>query len=504
MMKRKLYNVYRKIVLNSITVFFVAVLIFYLIQCQISQCLNSYYKVGTLSVVCVLICYYIGYRLCSKIEEKSSKKYKVVLFMVSFFIYVIWGVFARTPAVSDYQVLINGAKSMSDGKFAILSFDVRNYFYFYNFQTGFVTYLAIIIKLFGDRLLFMKLAEILVMSITNVLVYNIASQIYSRKCGVIASMTYAVLLFNIAGSSIINNQHISTLFMVIALWLFLKNKKGLNILVGVFTGIAIILRPSASVFAIALVCFKILNIFESNFKNIKRELIMICILVISVFVTVKGYDFIMVSLKQVPNSAIIGNSKNFKILLGLKGSGLYDIQTETAEKTQVYFDLEKLNFDYKKYDEECIKYVKNSIISNPRMVLRFINDKLTYFCGAVDNQLGYAWEYISNSKVCVFINYYGYVQYILLLLISLISSLMILGKNNSIDSENKKERFSELLKILFLGFFLAHIFIEVQTRYRYEQYLVLSILSSPATVFMFNKISEIHTREKEKRIKITY
>lgn len=503
-MKKEIFNAYRKIILNIITIFFVIILIFYLIQCQMSQCLDSYYKVGTLSLVGVLICYYIGYRLCSKIEEKSPRKYKIFLFIVSFLIYIIWGIFARTPAVSDYEVLINGAKFMAEGKFAILSFDTRNYFYFYNFQTGFVTYLAGIIKLFGDRLFFMKLAEIVVMSITNVFVYNIASQIYSRKCGVIASMTYALLLFNIAGSSIINNQHISTLFMVIALWLFLKDKKVLNIFVGIFTGVAIILRPSVSIFAIALVCFKLWNLLESNFKNVKREIFMICILVVSIFVTIKGYDAIMISLKQVPNSAITGNAKNFKILLGLKGSGLYNIETQTAEKTQVYFDLEKLNFDYKKYDDECIKYVKNSIASNPRAVLRFINDKMTYFCGAADNQLGYAWEYISNSKVCVFVNYYGYVQYILLLLLSLISSLMIIKKNNGIEDDRKKEKFSEILKILFIGFFLVHIVIEVQTRYRYEQYLVLSILSSPVLTCMFNKLAEIFVKNRKKKIEITF
>lgn len=503
-MINKLYDVWRKIVENILSILFIAILIFYLIQCQIWQCSNSYYKVVGLAIIGVIICYYIAYKLCSKIEEKSSKKYKLFLFVASFIIYAIWGVFAKTPPISDYEVLINGAKTMARGEFATLAFDKTNYFYFYNFQAGFVTYLAVIIKLFGERLVFMKLIEILVMSITNVFVYDIATKIYSKKCGVLASMMYAMLLFNIAGSSIINNQHISMFFMVLALWLFLKDKKILNVFAGISTGVAIILRPSISIFAIALVCFKIWKIFESNFKNIKKEIFVICLLLISMFITIKGYDAIMIHSKQVPNSAVSGNAKYFKFLLGLKGRGLYNVTTQTAEKTQVYFDLENLEFDYEKYDDECIKEIKNSIINSPRMLLRYINEKMVYFCGAVDNQLGYAWEYISTSRICDFMNYYGYIQYILLLLLSLISSLMIFYKKNDIEYDGKSGKNNEILKILFIGFFLAHIFIEVQTRYRYEQYFVLAILSSPILAIIFNKISEFFEKSKKRKVEIKF
>ena len=496
-MGNRIANVWKKVVENTIPILFIAILIFYLIQCQIWQCDNSYYKVVGLAIIGVIICYYIGYKLCSKIESKSAKKYKLFLFIVSFVIYVLWGIFAKTPPISDYEVLINGAKSMARGEFPTLAFDKTNYFYFYNFQAGFVTYLAGIIKLFGERLIFIKLVEMLVMSLTNVFIYDIATKIYSRRCGVMSSMIYAILLFNIAGSSIINNQHISVLFMVIALWLFLKDRKLLHVLAGIFTGIAIIVRPSIAIFAIALICFKIWKVLDNNFKNFLKELFTIVILVISIFITVKGYDAAMRYSNQVPNSAVSANAKYFKFILGLKGRGLYNIQTQTAEKTQVYYDLEKLNFDYEKYDEECLKELKTSINYNTRILLRFINEKLVYFCGGADNQLGYAWEYVSTSRICDFMNYYGYIQYILLLLLALISSVIIFYKNKDMEYEGKNRKYSELLKILFIGFFLAHIFIEVQTRYRYEQYLILAILSSPVLVILFDKITKILDKYKK-------
>ena len=100
----------------------------------------------------------------------------------------------------------------------MLSFDKTNYFYFYNFQTGFVMYLALVIKIFGSHLIFLKIFEILFMSLTNVFVYKIASKVYTKKIGIISSIIYSLLFFNIAGSSIINNQHFSTLLIILSIY----------------------------------------------------------------------------------------------------------------------------------------------------------------------------------------------------------------------------------------------------------------------------------------------
>ena len=114
---------------------------------------------------------------------------------------------------------------MANGTFSALSFDKTNYFYFYNFQVGFVMYLALIMKIFGSRLIVLKFFEAVAMSLSNVLICKVASVTYDRKVGIIASLIYSFLLFNIAGSSIINNQHISTFIILLAILMFMKEKK---------------------------------------------------------------------------------------------------------------------------------------------------------------------------------------------------------------------------------------------------------------------------------------
>ena len=56
-MGNRIANVWKKVVENTIPILFIAILIFYLIQCQIWQCDNSYYKVVGLAIIGVIICY---------------------------------------------------------------------------------------------------------------------------------------------------------------------------------------------------------------------------------------------------------------------------------------------------------------------------------------------------------------------------------------------------------------------------------------------------------------
>ena len=187
-------NIWNLFFSNVVNVVFVSVIIIYLIYCTMYQYYSPAFKITLILPIIYGICIFC----CYKFFEKS-KKYEVILFFLSFFAYLIWGVFAKSSAVSDYEVLINGAKEVVIGTFSALSFDKTNYFYFYNFQVGFVMYLALIMKIFGSRLIVLKFFEAVAMSLSNVLICKVASVTYDRKVGIIASLIYSFLLFNIDG-----------------------------------------------------------------------------------------------------------------------------------------------------------------------------------------------------------------------------------------------------------------------------------------------------------------
>lgn len=381
----------------------------------------------------------------------------------------------------------------------MLSFDKTNYFYFYNFQTGFVMYLALVIKIFGSHLIFLKIFEILFMSLTNVFVYKIASKVYTKKIGIISSIIYSLLFFNIAGSSVINNQHFSTLLIILSIYFFIKDKWFYYILSGTLVGIANIIRPSSIIILIAFCGFLLWKLLINNFKNWKVFLLGFLLIALSTFSTMKIFDYTLLNLNIVPTSTLSSNAKYFKFVLGIHGNGIYNMPTENAEKTQVYFDLQELNFDYELYNNKCRNFIVNQFTQNTRETLVYIKDKMLVFAGKEDNQIDFSGSIIQNSKSYIFIKYYGYVQYFLLIVFSLLTVIINVKESKFYNTKNNLYQTQILFEIIFILYFCAHLLIEVQPRYRYDQYLMLAFIASPSIYLLFSIISSKHNK-KDKEV----
>lgn len=381
----------------------------------------------------------------------------------------------------------------------MLSFDKTNYFYFYNFQTGFVMYLALVIKIFGSHLIFLKIFEILFMSLTNVFVYKIASKVYTKKIGIISSIIYSLLFFNIAGSSIINNQHFSTLLVILSIYFFIKDKCFYYVLSGILVGIANIIRPSSIIILISFCLFLLWKLLINNFKTCKTFLIGFLLIILSAFSTMKIFDYSLLNLNVVPTSTLSSNAKYFKFVLGIHGNGIYNIPTETAEKTQVYFDLQKLNFDYELYNNECKNFIVNKFTQNTKETFGHIKNKMLVFCGEEDNQIGFSGNKVQNSKSYIFIKYYGYVQYFLLIVFSLLTVIINVKESKFYNTKNNLYQTQILFEIVFILYFCAHLLIEVQPRYRYDQYLMLAFIASPSIYLLFSIISSKYNK-KDKEV----
>lgn len=381
----------------------------------------------------------------------------------------------------------------------MLSFDKTNYFYFYNFQTGFVMYLALVIKIFGSHLIFLKIFEILFMSLTNVFVYKIASKVYTKKIGIISSIIYSLLFFNIAGSSIINNQHFSTLLVILSIYFFIKDKCFYYVLSGILVGIANIIRPSSIIILISFCLFLLWKLLINNFKTWKTFLIGFLLIILSAFSTMKIFDYSLLNLNVVPTSTLSSNAKYFKFVLGIHGNGIYNIPTETAEKTQVYFDLQKLNFDYELYNNECKNFIVNKFTQNTKETFGHIKNKMLVFCGEEDNQIGFSGNKVQNSKSYIFIKYYGYVQYFLLIVFSLLTVIINVKESKFYNTKNNLYQTQILFEIVFILYFCAHLLIAVQPRYRYDQYLMLAFIASPSIYLLFSIISSKYNK-KDKEV----
>lgn len=90
------------------------VLIYYILSCCIYELENPIFKITFLSILIILIVFFAIYKIVSK---KNIRHYNLLLFLFSFIIYTIWGIFAKTEPVSDYEVLLKGANSIVNRHF---------------------------------------------------------------------------------------------------------------------------------------------------------------------------------------------------------------------------------------------------------------------------------------------------------------------------------------------------------------------------------------------------
>ena len=400
------------------------------------------------------------------INRRSKKYFLIMLVLMSSIMYLMWNIYADTSPVSDYKVLLDGANEIVSGTFLQESSDKSNYFYFYNYQIGYVSYLALVIKIFGNNLIFIKALEGLYMALTSIVIYKITEKISTEDIAAVASIFYATYIPNIMGSSVINNQHISTLLLCLSIYFIIKSTRVSLAIAGILLGFTQILRPIAIIIIIGLLISYAYEIIK--YKNYKKCIQRFFLFIIAFIVVIKIFDIGLIKLKISPSPISQNNAKYFKFVLGLKGNGVYDIPTENARKTQVYFDLEKLNFDYNEYNNQCLKVIKESI-SNYQNTFSFITNKMYHFIGDKDNQYGFALaDDKMNNNVYLFSDL-GNMQYIIFLVCAIIS---IIGRTRKINDD------IDIFCILIIGFVLVHIFIETQPRYRYEIYVFITILSS--------------------------
>ena len=417
-----------------------------------------------------------------KLAEKREYLLQGVLLLVSLAVYGLWGLCARTEPVSDYRILLEGARSVLDGSFPALSFDKTNYFYFYNYQIGYVLYLAGVMKLFGSGIVAVKAMEVLWMALTNLLVYRIGRRMGSPLKGIAAAVIYTFLTFQIAGSSIINNQHVSAFFAALALLLFIdRSSVWSRVGVGLSLAANYILRPSSILFLVGILGFMLFQWLLHRLQDWKGFVRSLLCIGASFGIAVFSLNTAVVSAGLAPGPITKGSATYFKFVLGIQETGLFGTLTESAERTQVYFDLEHLDFDYETYNRLCREYVLDRFCNDTEDTFRYIQEKMEAFTGMPDNQIQYVGEKIANTGIERFMTVVGYEQYLFLLSVSLIGCILRLIPSD-FQRERRKEERREcpgLFAVLFLLFWGAHIFIETQTRYRYDQYLLLSLFAAP-------------------------
>lgn len=416
------------------------------------------------------------YRISNEI--KNDKTAILIIFIISLLFLGSWNFYVKPTPINDYGVLWDGAKQILNGTFSDRAFKKDDYFCFYNFQIGYATWLAFLLKIFNHNLSLIVFFEGIVISLTNVVLYKSARLYLPIQASVVSCFCFLFFPFVFLGSGILNNQHECLLLEAIAIFLVLNNAKKLNansisFFVGIILCIANILRPTAIVVLLACVLFQLID------KNsIKKGILNAGIIIFSYFVTYKLFDLVFIYSGLAPYGIMTSNLW-FKLMLGLTGNGVTEQRTTSALYTNLYYDLKHFGFNYELYKQEAQKAVLN-LFTQDKLNSTYIIRKMVYFCGYIDNQYHFLGSKVinKNSTLILNLNSVGILLYAFLILKSLFEVI-------------KKEFISNevyiLCGIVFVGYFFSYIFLEVQPRYRFEQYYVLILMTPFACKHCFKQ-----------------
>ena len=121
--------------------------------------------------------------------------------------------------VQDFKTMYDAACQLARGSREYLQTD---YFYNWAYQTGFVAYEALVVRLFGEGLLPLQVLNAVWMAGTGCLVYGIARRFLPETGAMAASLLYALYPGPYFLAAVLTNQHIAVFFFYLGFWLLAR------------------------------------------------------------------------------------------------------------------------------------------------------------------------------------------------------------------------------------------------------------------------------------------
>lgn len=409
----------------------------------------------------------------------SRLLFLIILASVALILRILWILWINTPPASDFSFIHTAAVSAASGDF---SFADTDYFASWVYQLGFTMYEALMIKLFGNSILILKLLNVVISVGTAVIVYFTAAKAFNETCGRLASVLYALYIPNILMCSVLTNQHLSTFFFMLGCLLLLN--KGWNIkyrwiFIGLSFGLGNVMRPLGSIFLIGFVVFIVLVHLHSFSKKQAWPIlgrIAGILAVFYLFQSLVSYSFIYGGVTQYPLS---NREPYWKVMVGLNS----ETNGSWSLKDVQYQELYKLGEERNRLE---LAVIKERLADKPAVATLMLN-KLVFLWGAGDSSTMWSMWGINKPDLNVLLNKFERMMYMMMSAFGVLSLIALLRARHSEDSF--------LFIILLLGYAAIHLVIEVQTRYRLDLMPAFIILQSYGLYTLYVKIQSLSKRQ---------
>lgn len=403
----------------------------------------------------------------NKIKTWLSKhKLIIFLFLFALIIRIAVVLLINTPVISDFKTMLEASKELVNGTDAYKSMP---YFICWGYQMGHVIYQAILLNIINS-ITFLKIVNAIVTSSTVIMIYLIGKELSNTKAAIIISIIYSIFLFPLLLNTVLTNQLLPMLLILIAIYLWMKKKKEnklMPVIIGILLGISNMLRSETIVIIIAFVLYTIFLMIKK--ENRKALIINLCLIIISYFTLTTATSFVLKATDISP-SGLENKNSSWKFLEGL------NVETRGQYSED---DAIKYSYDKKKTTKELKKRIQEEWQQYPLLFAKktkilWLNSDLSWSLGHIENQEDLKlYEGINQIFIYFFV------------IMSLLSAITLFKKTY------KKEQILILL-ILFV-YFGVYLFIEVMPRYAYSLQIFEALLASITLGYILDnkKISKV-------------
>lgn len=417
--------------------------------------------IAVLAAVCFLA---VGYMLAAYVNRLV---FVVLLVGVAAGLRLWWILNVNTQPVSDFLDMQGAAVMAAKGDF---SFGQGEYFTRWVYQLGFAMYEALIVKLFGEPIIYLKLFNVLFNTGTALLVYLTAARVFRQEaCGRLAGLFYALYVPNIVMGSVLTNQHLSTFLFFAGLYLVVKRGLGTGSgwwawpLIGLSFGLGNVMRPLGSFFLVGFlvyaVLFELLRQRDGHARLFATARIAGVIAVYFAVQQIVSYSFISAGITE---HKLSNPEPYWKLVEGLNRQTTGGWSWEDTELVLKYELGEARN-------QAELAIVKERI-ADKRELVRLFGDKFKAMWGGEDTAVFWSLYQIEKPELKQPLTQMERIGYSVALGFGLIALLALIRGNRHPQHT--------LYLVLLLGYAAVHIVIEIQTRYRFDIMPALIILQS--------------------------
>lgn len=390
----------------------------------------------------------------------KENKFIIFLFLFSFIIRLGVILLVDTPIISDFKVMYDAALEIVNGTD---SYKSMGYFITWGYQMGHVLYQSFLLSIINSAF-FLKIVNCIITSLTVVFVYLISRRICSERSAKISSILYSIFLFPLLLNSVLTNQFLPVLLILIALYILLNinfKKKFVisSVIVGILLGLSNIFRSETIVIVFSiLLYFVFLFITKVDWKKL---IISFLIIFMGYYVVFNGTSLLLKATNVSPSGLDILNS-SWKFVLGFnyETSGMYSNQDAAI---------------YAGDSEAAKKEAINRIMQFEKIPLHFLKKtKILWFNSDL------SWS-ISMDEV-----YYKVLNIINQIWIVLFNILAVCSAFRFIKFKFEKEHV--LMCLILLVYFGVYLLIEVMPRYAYSLQVFEAIIIGISLDYIFTKI----------------